>query len=84
MFSFVLTFYAYKWFAYGGVKHTMIVVGSIQAGICALSIPMCKSPLQESMVLDDPGLTSHPADIFGKWNRLFTARYDILEILHLR
>lgn len=43
MFSFVLTFYAYEWFKYGGVKHTMIVIGSIQAGICALSIPMCKS-----------------------------------------
>lgn len=52
MFSFVLTFYAYEWFAHGGVKHTMIVIGSIQAGICALSIPMCKSPLRESMIFD--------------------------------
>lgn len=42
MFSFVLTFFAYDWMAYGGVKHTMIVVGSIQVGICCLSIPMCK------------------------------------------
>lgn len=42
MFSFVLTFYAYKWFAHGGVKHTMIVIGSIQVGICLLSVPMCK------------------------------------------
>jgi ABC-type multidrug transport system fused ATPase/permease subunit len=42
MFSFVLTFFAYDWMAYGGVKHTMIVLGSIQAGICCLSIPMCK------------------------------------------
>ncbi|OQD70091.1 hypothetical protein PENDEC_c027G00485 [Penicillium decumbens] len=63
MFSFVLTFYAYKWFAHGGIKHTMIVIGSIQVGICALSVPMY---------------------VFGKWNRLFVARYDILEILHLR
>ncbi|KAJ5257270.1 hypothetical protein N7478_013374 [Penicillium angulare] len=62
MFSFVLTFYAYKWFAHGGVKHTMIVVGSIQVGICLLSIPMY---------------------VFGKWNRSFFARHDILEMLHL-
>ncbi|KAJ5670271.1 uncharacterized protein N7477_005634 [Penicillium maclennaniae] len=62
MFSFVLTFYAYDWFAHGGIKHTMIVIGSIQVGICALSVPMY---------------------VFGKWNRLLVARYDILEILHL-
>lgn len=43
MFSFVLTFFAYDWMAYGGVKHTMIILGSIQVGICCLSIPMCKS-----------------------------------------
>ena len=42
MFSFVLTFFAYKWFAHGGIKHTMIIIGSIQVGICLLSIPMCK------------------------------------------
>ncbi|KAJ5585279.1 uncharacterized protein N7459_005079 [Penicillium hispanicum] len=40
MFSFVLTFYAYDWFAHGGVKRTMIIIGSIQVGICLLSIPM--------------------------------------------
>ncbi|KAJ6113683.1 hypothetical protein N7523_007000 [Penicillium sp. IBT 18751x] len=62
MFSFVLTFYAYEWFAHGGIKHTMIVIGNIQVGICALSVPMY---------------------VFGKWNRLLVARYDILEILHL-
>lgn len=42
MFSFVLTFFAYTWFAHGGIKHTMIVIGSIQVGICLLSVPMCK------------------------------------------
>ncbi|KAJ5157520.1 uncharacterized protein N7482_008620 [Penicillium canariense] len=63
MFSFVLTFFAYGWMAYGGVKHTMTVIGSIQVGICCLSIPMY---------------------IFGKWNRSFFARHDILEMLHLR
>lgn len=44
MFSFVLTFYAYNWFAHGGIKHTMIVIGSIQVGVCALSVPMCEYP----------------------------------------
>ncbi|CAI7639292.1 unnamed protein product [Penicillium pancosmium] len=63
MFSFVLTFFAYNWFARGGIKHTMIVIGSIQVGICLLTLPMY---------------------VFGKWNRAFCARYDILEILHLR
>ncbi|KAJ5217568.1 uncharacterized protein N7469_011193 [Penicillium citrinum] len=63
MFSFVLTFYAYKWFAHGGIKHTMVIIGSIQVGICCLSLPMY---------------------VFGKWNRAFCARYDILEILRLR
>ncbi|KAF3024566.1 hypothetical protein E8E15_008060 [Penicillium rubens] len=63
MFSFVLTFFAYTWFAHGGIKHTMIVIGSIQVGICLLSVPMY---------------------VFGKWNRSFFARHDILEMLHLR
>ena len=40
--SFVLTFYAYTWFAHGGIKHTMVIIGSIQVGICLLSIPMCE------------------------------------------
>ncbi|KAJ5760115.1 hypothetical protein N7520_007271 [Penicillium odoratum] len=62
MFSFVLTFFAYNWFARGGVKHTMIIIGSIQVGICLLSIPMY---------------------VFGKRNRSFLARHDILERLHL-
>lgn len=80
MFSFVLTFYAYQWFTNGGIKQTMIVIGSIQVGICLLSIPMCKSlPLW----IDRPQLT-HLADIFGKWNRSFFARHDILGMLHLR
>lgn len=55
MFSFVLTFYAYNWFAHGGIKHTMVVIGSIQVGICLLSIPMCKRILSSLPALDrDP------------------------------
>lgn len=81
MFSFVLTFYAYEWFAHGGVKHTMIVIASIQAGICVLTIPMCKSSGVFVCIWCWTDLCS--ADIFGKWNRLFLARYNILEVLHL-
>lgn len=82
MFSFVLTFFAYKWFAHGGIKHTMIVIGSIQVGICLLSIPMCKFCYVCGIVhLANafPGI-----DVFGKWNRSFFARHDILDMLHLR
>lgn len=42
MFSFVLTFYAFDWFQHRGTKHTMIVVASIEVGICMLTLPMCK------------------------------------------
>lgn len=80
MFSFVLTFFAYDWMAYGGVKHTMIILGSIQAGICCLSIPMCKFSARR---LCSNWLIPCVSDIFGKWNRSFFARHDILEMLHL-
>jgi hypothetical protein len=82
MFSFVLTFYAYKWFAHGGIKHTMVIIGSIQVGICLLSIPMCESIIGSSFSTELTFFT--PVDIFGKWNRSFFARHDILEMLHLR
>lgn len=80
MFSFVLTFFAYNWFAHGGVKHTMIIIGSIQVGICLLSIPMCTFTLPRPIGYRQ--LTPF-SDVFGKWNRSFFARHDILEMLHL-
>ncbi|CAM1506708.1 Fc.00g063490.m01.CDS01 [Cosmosporella sp. VM-42] len=39
-FSFMLTFYAYDWIISGGVKPTMVAIGSIHVGVCLLSIPM--------------------------------------------
>lgn len=54
MFSFVLTFYGYKWFEHGGIKHTMIIIGSVQVAVCALSIPMCMSTLYQ--LEDTPNL----------------------------
>jgi hypothetical protein len=45
-FSFVLTFYAYEWINTGGIRPTLIAISSIQVGVCLLSIPMCKLPIQ--------------------------------------
>ncbi|RDA94153.1 hypothetical protein CP533_6585 [Ophiocordyceps camponoti-saundersi (nom. inval.)] len=38
--SFVLTWYAYDWVIHTGMRHLMIIIASIQVGICLLSIPM--------------------------------------------
>ncbi|CAG8313521.1 unnamed protein product [Penicillium nalgiovense] len=85
MFSFVLTFFAYKWFAHGGIKHTMIVIGSIQVGICLLSVPMCKSTNRAASIFFLQQTNRLLCiDVFGKWNRSFFARHDILEMLYLR
>ncbi|OJJ47455.1 hypothetical protein ASPZODRAFT_141049 [Penicilliopsis zonata CBS 506.65] len=62
MFSFVLTFYAYKWLIEHGIRPAFMSIASIQVAVCLLSIPMY---------------------IFGKRNRSFFARHDILKILHL-
>lgn len=41
-FSFALTFKAYDWIIYGGIRPTLLAISSIQVGVCLLSIPMCK------------------------------------------
>jgi MFS family permease len=65
MFSFVLTYYAYDWItgSLGSVRGTFIIIGSIQVGICLLSVPMY---------------------IFGKRNRSFFYRHDLLKLTHLK
>ncbi len=65
MFSFVLTYYAYDWIivGQGSVRKVFIIIGSIQVGICLLSVPMY---------------------IFGKRNRSFFYRYDLLKLTHLK
>jgi hypothetical protein len=42
MFSFVLTYYAYGWITggSGSIRSLFITIGSIQVGICLLSVPM--------------------------------------------
>lgn len=42
-FSFVLTWFAYDWLIYGGIRKTLVSIASIQVVICFLSVPMCKS-----------------------------------------
>lgn len=42
-FSFVLTFYAYDWLIFGGIRKTLVAIASVQVVVCFLSIPMCKS-----------------------------------------
>lgn len=43
LFSFGLTFGAYYWLTKGGVARIFYIIGSVQVGICLLSIPMCES-----------------------------------------
>jgi hypothetical protein len=44
MFSFALTLKAFDWLDNVGVQELFIIVGSVQVGVCLLSVPMCKSP----------------------------------------
>ncbi|KAL9115509.1 MAG: hypothetical protein Q9227_000830 [Pyrenula ochraceoflavens] len=41
LFSFILTWYAFDWVFKLSKAHLFVIVGSVQMGICALSIPMC-------------------------------------------
>ena len=65
MFSFILTYYAYDWIieGQGNTRSVFVIVGSIQVGICLLSVPMY---------------------VFGKWNRSFFHRHDLLKLTHLK
>jgi len=40
VFSFILAYYAYTWVFSTGIKHMFVVFGSIEVGICVLSVPM--------------------------------------------
>lgn len=65
LFSFVLTYYAVDWIVSGrgSTRRVFIIIGSIQVGICLLSVPMY---------------------VFGKWNRSFFARWDLLRVTRLK
>lgn len=42
VFSFALTFRGYEWLVQGGPRKIFLAVGSVQVGICCLSVAMCK------------------------------------------
>ena len=42
LFSFGLTFKGFDWISGGTVKGVFVIVASLQVGICALTVPMCK------------------------------------------
>lgn len=83
MFSFALTFKAYEWLITNGTKATPLfnALGAIQVVICASSIPMCMHT--PTLAVYRQSLTFH-ADIYGKRNRSFFHRHDILKMLGLR
>ena len=45
MFSFGLTWSGYDWIVKTDFQSVFIVVASVQVGVCALTIPLCKSLL---------------------------------------
>jgi len=61
--SFGISLDGYGWLIKYGIKHTFIVIASVQVGLCLLTIPMY---------------------VFGKRNRAFWSRHDILALVHLR
>jgi hypothetical protein len=82
IFSFILTFFAYDWLVVKqGSRIPFIAIGSIQVGICLLAIPMCMSIFRLPMHSDT--VLTRSLDVFGKRNRSFFARNDILKMLHL-
>jgi len=63
VFSFILAYFAYTWVFSTGIKRMFTIFGSIEVGICALSVPMY---------------------VFGKRNRAFWQRHDLLRMFKLR
>ncbi|EQL01545.1 Major facilitator superfamily domain, general substrate transporter [Ophiocordyceps sinensis CO18] len=40
MFSFMLTWYAYDWLIQSGFRDVLVIIASVQVGVCLLSIPL--------------------------------------------
>jgi MFS family permease len=81
VFSFGLTFGAYNWLVAAGILKVFYIIGSVQVGICLLSIPMCK--LSTQFQGNTFVLTFMATDVFGKKNRAFFCRHNILRKTHL-
>lgn len=50
IFSFGLTWSAYNWLIQSGIWPIFIAMGSVQVGICLLSIPMCKCSMLKLVI----------------------------------
>ena len=82
IFSFGLTFSGLDWLVKAGIKPVFMWISSVQVVICLLTILMCKCRLSSSIVMTLN--VNYGADVFGKKNRSFFARHDILKICRLR
>lgn len=87
-FSYGLTYKAYDWLVANGTKARPVfnALGSVQLVVCLLAIPMCmfflRSLLPTVSLLCS--LLTFCVDVFGKRNRSFFYRHDILKMLGLR
>jgi MFS family permease len=82
IFSFGLTFSGYNWLVAGGIKPVFMAIASVQVVICCSTILLCK--LTFAAYLRGIHTNIWITDIFGKKNRSFFARHDILEKLKLK
>lgn len=76
IFSFGLTYGAFDWLSLNGTDNVFIIIGSVQVAICLLSVPMCKYIFGYATW---SYFANESADIFGKRNRAFFGRHNILQ-----
>lgn len=78
IFSFGLTFSGYDWLSQNGIKPVFLAISSVQVVICCLTVLMCKCNPTPGSGLGL--LLTYSTDVFGKRNRSFFARHDILKM----
>ena len=75
LFSFGLTFKGFDWLVEADSTKTMfIALGSVQIGICALTIPLCKLSFPSHL---ERSLKLIIVDMLGKKNRSFFHRHNV-------
>ena len=83
IFSFGLTFSGYNWLVQGGIRPVFMIISSVQVVVCCTTVLMCEfGSLTPGLFFKDEA--DDEADVFGKKNRSFFARHDILGMLNLR
>ncbi|KAK0939765.1 hypothetical protein LTR48_000220 [Friedmanniomyces endolithicus] len=83
IFSFGLTFSGYNWLVQGGIRPVFMIISSVQVVVCCTTVLMCECNLFPLGLFVGDGADVE-ADVFGKKNRSFFARHDILGMLNLR